>query len=1049
MLNPNLKEDIRYFWSIYLEYAQKTGICQERPNLQEGYSLWWFFAYLAEQTGFPQCLPPLVHAFFADPEDRPELLKRCAPAPEQFPPATPGKEDYIGAYAPNQRQWQAIRTALACPISFIQGPPGTGKTDTILNLLYQIDRLGLHAAVLSSNGAALDNIHDKLAWMKKNNGSDRGLADRVARLGSMGSRDKFSKAQDKVRFNSGGRWYCRTGPDDPVVCRSGGGQDEQEKWLAAHPDGMLKPAQQEAELKVEEFFHAGFSAFTSTAHSLPTCFADGLCYPYDYVIVDETSQMDCLAGLVAMCHAKHLVLVGDEKQLAPILKSKNMAVLESYGVSNEENEELLSQEEQEEADRLLYQTCPEFFEDNDEVLRQALEEEERWIKKLYTYIPQYEVSFFDLCMKIFGPSESEKGEDILPWTSYKVFLNEHYRCHPGIIEFCNQTVYDGRLQIKTKGTGVPIKILYYEGDYCQRWANLRTGQDADSQENSRLARLCDIARDDWHYCLPPKKRPASSSKYNAKQVEIFMEEEWEELYERMKAEEELTVCILSPFNGQLNIIQHAIERHFRDVSVTRSNLYSAAQQMREDTLSISRKKKDETAPGVSTVNKAQGKEYDIVYLLPAEDGDWEGAFSQKQRMVNVAVSRAKKELRIITSTKYMSAALQKELKLNVQYSAGGQEEDKGEHYLRRLADYVWSRRTENDAWARDGEFGFHKTALASIFDDKELVAGEEKLRAEQEKPSAGQRLVGKVLTELIRDKAVTLKSEVPVRDVLEQLGRGGMENVSARHGESFRIYVENGASFDFVLYQGGRPFLAVEVDGAYHRFPLIKKINPEEKDKRVEERYQDFRKRWLLDRVKDALVLEAMRGWVFHGNTKLYADERKVDDSQTDQSETDKEAKKDQWERAEGDFALLRLPDDGTTYLETDELQASAPKALAEKVFTLEELIARYRPGAPSSGETLSLSCAIRTWMSEESQERVKAALSGKGNLASRIQSRLAEMGLLEHNVGAWHPTSAGRALGIGELEGRDAKGKRYIYPVYSQAAWEQVKRRLLEESGS
>lgn len=1046
MLKPGLAEDIKDLWNVYTEYAREVGKSKEKPNLQEGYSLWWFFAYQAGRVNFPQCLPPLAHAFFADPEDRPELLKRCAAAPKRLPPATPGKEDYIGAFAPNRRQWQAIRTALVSPISFIQGPPGTGKTDTILNLLYQIDRLGLHAAVVSSNGAALDNIHDKLAKMKENGGADRGLADRVARLGSADSRKKFSKAQSKIEFHSEGRWYCRTGPDGR--CKSVKPVGEQEKWLAAHPEGILKPAQWEDTLKAKEFFDAGFVAFTSTAHSLPACFRDGLFYQYDYVIVDETSQMDDLTGIIALCHAKHLVLVGDEKQLPPVLKPENMAVLENYGISDEEIEALLSREEQEEADRLAYKTTPEFFEDYDASSRRDLEDEARWQRKLGEYAPQCDVSFFDLCMKVFEPSEPESGKDILPQTSYKVFLNEHYRCHPGIIEFCNQEVYGGRLQIKSKMENgvplesIPIKILYYEGDYCQRWMDLRAKGGADGQEDGSLAPLGDIARCDWHYRLPPKKRPTHSSKHNAKQVEIFMEEEWEELSRRMEEDEALSVCILSPFNGQLEAIRHAIEQRSTDASVTGGNLYSAPKQTKVDALFITWKRGDKTAPGTSTVNKAQGKEFDIVYLLPAEDGDWEGSFSQKRRMVNVAVSRAKRELRIITSTKYMSTELQKALKLKTQRPAGEEAVDEGEHYLRRLADYVWKHQRENGAWDRGAEFGFHKAALTSIFDDKELVAEEDKLLAEQEKPSAGQRRVGKVLVGLIRDKGITLKPEVPIRDVLKQLGREEMKGVPKSHGESFRTYVEAGASFDFVLYQDGRPFLAVEVDGAYHRFPLIKKMSPEEKDKSVEGRYQDFRKRWLLDREKDALVREVIGGWVFQGNTKRY-----VDEWHTDESGAEYKTKKDQWEGAAGDFALLRLPDDGTTYLETDELRAAAPEALAEKVFTLEELIARYRSAAPAPEEMVSLSSAISTWTSQEEQERLLAGLGGKG--ASKVQPRLEKMGLLEHTPEGWRPTPAGKGLGIKERAGKKDDGAGYFYPVYSPAVWERVKKRLLDEIGA
>lgn len=274
----------------------------------------------------------------------------------------------------------------------------------------------------------------------------------------------------------------------------------------------------------------------------------------------------------------------------------------------------------------------------------------------------------------------------------------------------------------------------------------------------------------------------------------------------------------------------------------------------------------------------------------------------------------------------MSTKLQKEL--GVTHPRKGPEDEGGERFLRRLADYVRENITPED----QAEFGFHKTALVSIFDHKEYdvdaLAGKGK-----NKSSAGEVQARKILQKLVKNKkGLELKEQVYIQTVLKQLGRTVK---GLPHGDIFEEYLNHKASFDFVLYQGGTPFLAVEVDGAYHRFPLIKNMSPDEPEKSEEEQYQAFRRRWLLDRQKDALVREALDGQVFYGNTRRYVDEWRADEARQEI---------DQWGQPIGAFALLRLPDDGTTYLETDALQKTAPQEVKEKVFTLEELIERCQP---------------------------------------------------------------------------------------------------------
>lgn len=113
---------------------------------------------------------------------------------------------------------------------------------------------------------------------------------------------------------------------------------------------------------------------------------------FDYVIMDEASQIDVPTGMLALSCASHAVVVGDTKQLPNVLPSEQRSKLEEifnrYRISSG------------------YDSA-----------RQSL--------------------LSSLCF-VMG--------DKIP----QVMLCEHYRCHPQIIGFCNQKFYNGKLIIMTE-----------------------------------------------------------------------------------------------------------------------------------------------------------------------------------------------------------------------------------------------------------------------------------------------------------------------------------------------------------------------------------------------------------------------------------------------------------------------------------------------------------------------------------------------------------------------------------------------------------------------
>lgn len=106
-------------------------------------------------------------------------------------------------------------------------------------------------------------------------------------------------------------------------------------------------------------------------------------YLLDYVIIDEASQVDLITGALAFSCCRNVIIVGDVKQLPQIVDTKIEPML-----------------------------------------------------KTMPYHPVYNYFVHNILSSVMG-----LYGDKLPCE----ILREHYRCHPQIIEFCNQKYYDGKL----------------------------------------------------------------------------------------------------------------------------------------------------------------------------------------------------------------------------------------------------------------------------------------------------------------------------------------------------------------------------------------------------------------------------------------------------------------------------------------------------------------------------------------------------------------------------------------------------------------------------
>lgn len=139
-------------------------------------------------------------------------------------------------------------------------------------------------------------------------------------------------------------------------------------------------------------FTAQYPVVLSTTFSCIRCLPENMLY--DYVIMDEASQVSLETGFLALLCAKNAVIVGDALQLPNVVTAEAEAKLEEIRRSSD---------------------IPDYFNAADHSL-------------LHT-----------ACEAIADAPHT--------------LLREHYRCHPRIIGFCNQKFYGGRLVVMTRDNG--------------------------------------------------------------------------------------------------------------------------------------------------------------------------------------------------------------------------------------------------------------------------------------------------------------------------------------------------------------------------------------------------------------------------------------------------------------------------------------------------------------------------------------------------------------------------------------------------------------------
>lgn len=671
------------------------------------------------------------------------------------------------AFGCNTSQKEAVEAALTHQVSVIQGPPGTGKTQTILNIIANLLIAGKTVLVVSNNNSAVNNVAEKL--------EHEGLGFIVAKLGSVQKKEEFVAGQQPLPDMSS--WHIDASSsvkqwvkDALNNVSQGFSAQLRQAELRAEYDALLKEATYNEKLATDSidcdwlyskssskimellgyyqirqskqipsvFFRIKWAlklglpmfsflqkdvsdviaslenayyivrkaeiekelqsvestlqsvdikenlrqlgayslqilkneiaehyradtrtAFTiknikaktedllreypvvlSTTYSAKSCISKDMVF--DYVIMDEASQVDIKTGALALSCAMNAVIVGDDKQLPNVVSQEEALALQAI--------------------QLTYK-----------------------VDDRYNEITH---SFLQSCVEVF--------KDI-PVT----LLREHYRCHPKIIEFCNQHFYNGEL----------------------------------------VAMTDDNAEDNVLQVVQTVEGNHARGHFNQREIDVIVQEVLPQCADSG------SIGIITPYRQQADEINKALGK---DIA--------------------------------STVHKYQGRECDTIIMSMVDNKPTE--FSDDSNLLNVAISRAKTHLYVVTNSNKMPK----------------------ESNLAQLIDYV-----------RYNNFEVRQSEVSSVFD---LLY----------KQYTSQRL------DFLANKSVVsdyISENLFYNTLMEAITALGLVHIDvlchypvARFISDWSLLTEEEKAFasnrlshvDFLVYNSltKRPLLVIEVDGWYY-----------------------------------------------------------------------------------------------------------------------------------------------------------------------------------------------------------------------------------------
>ena len=415
----------------------------------------------------------------------------------------------------------------------------------------------------------------------------------------------------------------------------------------------------------------------------------------------------------------------------------------------------------------------------------------------------------------------------------------------------------------------------------------------------------------------------------------------------------------------------------------------------------------------------------------------------------------------------MSNEAQKELakrQVAVVKPAREQDDENDEQmYVRKLVDYARETYASLDAQDREGlklEFGIRRSCIVSIFDEIPFKQSPTKSPCDYAPEACIEdALAASMLECLCFERNVTF-DRILIGDAREKL---------ADRCDGFYACASQ-AHFDFVIFDPvtGRLILAIEVDGAHHRY------SRRTTEKRSVESY---------DTMKDSImrdVCNASLAWLgpIHDGSfgrDAYPDgcpedqQRSEEDEPSTSSSTQAEevapitaldwcCTPDDLNADSSSFVFLRIPSDGSTYGETDALASSLRSLLGSPSLvpppTIEDYIRRQLSLNKSGGGghvfvseairrgdgPIPISKCLEAWKQKPAlQQKLKTVDAQHMN---KCLLRAGYHYLENENPSTRKPTEKGTKIGIESKTGKGENGA-YVFPVYTQAAQSHILQNL------
>ncbi|KAK4162588.1 regulator of nonsense transcripts 1 [Cladorrhinum sp. PSN259] len=205
----------------------------------------------------------------------------------------------------NHSQVTAIKTVLSTPLSLIQGPPGTGKTVTSATIIYHLAKMNnSQVLVCAPSNVAVDQLCERI--------HRTGL--KVVRLTAK-SREDVESSVSFLALHEQVRMY-KANSELTNLNKLKNDQGE----LSSQDEKRFKQLTRQAEREI----------LNSADVVCCTCVGAGdprlSKMKFRNVLIDESTQSaepECMIPLVLGC--KQVVLVGDHKQLGPVIMNKKAA----------------------------------------------------------------------------------------------------------------------------------------------------------------------------------------------------------------------------------------------------------------------------------------------------------------------------------------------------------------------------------------------------------------------------------------------------------------------------------------------------------------------------------------------------------------------------------------------------------------------------------------------------------------------------------------------------------------------------------------------------